>query len=175
MKTFIMTSQGEYFDFTNVENNYYDIIDIASSLSKLCRFTGHCNRFYSVAQHSVFVSKIVPPEYAFEGLMHDSAEAFLGDVSSPLKRLLPDYQKIEKNLYENLARYFHFPENMSPEVKQADLIMLATEKRDLFDKDSGNEKWEILKNVVPLKEKITPLDHYGAYDLFIDRYIELCK
>lgn len=130
----ILTSKGYDFCFFDWDGfaNLYDIQDIAHALSNLCRFTGHTREFYSVATHSVHVSRIVPRQHALAGLLHDAAEAYLGDVSSPLKALLPDYKKLERFFEAQIFKHFGLPAELPPEVKQADQIMLATEMRDLM-------------------------------------------
>ena len=57
-----MTRSGLYIDFLDPSKNVYTIEDISEALSKICRFTGHTNSFYSVAQHSYICSLLVPPD-----------------------------------------------------------------------------------------------------------------
>ena len=100
MQPVIVTRCG-YFDFTAPEGYAFEIDVIAQALSKLCRFAGHTSGFYSVAQHSVFVSMLLEaegPELAMMGLLHDAAEAFVGDVAAPLKMLLPEYKAVEQRV-----------------------------------------------------------------------------
>lgn len=91
---FILTYTGEIFKFKDVCPDTICIEDIAHSLSHLCRYTGHTNMFYSVAQHSLLVSEKMPnevgPEEKLGGLLHDAAEAYIGDMSTPLKFFLRD-------------------------------------------------------------------------------------
>ncbi len=121
-KSSISITGGQFFDLLAPEKSEYSIDVIATALANLCRYTGHVTRFYSVAEHSVLVSKICPPLYALEGLLHDASEAFVGDVSSPLKKLLPAYQQIEDNIQEDIAKRFNlvypFPECIHRADKQ---------------------------------------------------------
>jgi uncharacterized protein len=90
----IRLHSGALFDFLNPEASKFTIEDIAHGLSNICRYAGQCSRFYSVAEHSVYVSETAKG-FEYPALMHDAAEAFLGDVSGPLKRLVPEFKKIE--------------------------------------------------------------------------------
>ncbi|MEM4379972.1 MAG: hypothetical protein QXL01_04720, partial [Thermoplasmatales archaeon] len=86
MEPWIETYSGKKFDY--LAQSELDIEDIAHALSNLCRFNGHTRVFYSVAEHSVNVSSMVPPELKIAALLHDAAEAYIGDVPSPLKQLI---------------------------------------------------------------------------------------
>lgn len=160
---------GKHFNFLNITPESICIEDIAASLSNICRFTGHLQDFYSVAQHSVYVSYLVPPEFALEALLHDAAEAYCNDIASPLKALLPDYRRIEKSVESAIAAKFSLPGEMSSQVKNADLIMLATERRD-FDIDDGTP-WPILEGISARSDVILcPLSPRQARVLFLQRY-----
>lgn len=123
----ILTHSGKRFSFQDIDPETIDIEDIATALSNICRFTGHLDQHYSVAQHCVLVSHLVEPHLAFEALMHDASEAYCGDVSSPLKARLPDYREIEGRVDRAIRAKYGLPLVESPEVKVADLRMLASE------------------------------------------------
>jgi len=173
MEPKITTVSGEWFDFTNPLNSKINIYDIAHALANTCRFSGHSSRFYSVAQHSIWVSKIVPPEDALAGLMHDAAEAFIGDVTKPLKEILPDYQRVEGRIETAVRIKFRVPVNMPGSVKEADLVMLATERRDLMP--NNNSGWSILRGVKPLKKKIRWCPIWLVRWRFLARFRKLQK
>ncbi len=166
--TWITTGSGGRFDYEAPELTEIHISDIAHALSQLCRFTGHTRRFYSVAQHSVLVSHLVPPEHALAGLLHDAHEAFVGDMATPLKDLVPDYRVIEARAWEAVAARLGVDPILPACVKRADIIALATERRDLLPRDG--RVWAILENVVPCLERIEPLGPEAAEALFLARY-----
>jgi hypothetical protein len=101
--------------------------DIAHALAMQTRFTGHCRRFYSVAQHSVHVSHVCDRRDALWGLLHDASEAYLSDVSRPVKRLpeMSEYRSAEQRLLAVICERFGLPEAEPPSVKRADTSAAA--------------------------------------------------
>ena len=134
----IITHSGKYFDLANPDPAMVDIEDIAYALGQLRRFTGHAN--YTIAEHSLWVSYVVPPQYALEGLMHDAAEAYVGDISAPLKGLVPGFKAVEQRIERAVADRFKLQILDDPEIKRAvkvaDLRAVAAERAALFPKDS---------------------------------------
>lgn len=149
-----------------------DINDIAFALSHINRFTGHVGQ-YSVAQHSVMVSSILPKCFALEGLMHDAHEAYIGDVSAPLKQLLPEYKVLEGWYMTEIRSAFGLPicphDPYNPAVKAADLIMLVTEAKS-FGFDINNEHWP---QVEPARMKVKPWSPEHAEKAFLQQFKRL--
>jgi hypothetical protein len=176
----IITFNGRYFDFTNISQNKIEIVDIAKGLSNVCRFAGQCDRFYSVAEHSVLVSRIVERagcswRVVFAALMHDVSEALLGDMTSPLKSLLPEYKVIESEVQTYLIdRLAPLAITDHPFIRVADLIALAVEQRDVMH---NTDVWGALTGTYGneliaqfnIHESLMP---EGAYELFLNRYTE---
>ena len=165
----IALRSGAYFDFEVPETSQITIYDIAHALSMICRFTGHCHRFYSVAEHSVHCSYLVPKEDALAALMHDAAEAVMGDVSRPLKSLLPDYKRIEHRVEKAILARFGLPAQLPPSVKAADMQMLAVEQRQAMLND---DDWPglAIDGEGPALQFLSPPD---AYNTFLNRFHEV--
>jgi hypothetical protein len=131
----VLTRGGRYFDLLDPRSDDVSITDIAHSLAHQCRFNGHTRDYYSVAQHCVLCSQLVAethPELALEALLHDAAEAYLGDIASPLKSMLPAVEVIEAAIMEAICESFEVAWPLAPEVGIADRMMLAWERRDLM-------------------------------------------
>jgi len=167
----IQTFSGKKFDILNPTIESVDIVDIFHSISNLCRYTGHSSTFYSVAEHSVFVSQKVPNRFALLGLLHDAAEAYIGDLSTPLKYGLPDdFRRFIHDVeYRILGIIFEkygidWDGEFPTDVKEADTRMLITEKRDLHH-DSFS--WANYERVEPYSDiKVHGLDSRSA-NIFI--------
>ena len=164
---------GKKLYFLHPHPDQIDIHDIALGLSGMGRFYNQLHKWYSVAEHSVRVSWILPeddPMLQFMGLMHDGAEAYVGDVHSFLKRLIPQYQEIEYGVERVIALKYGMKFPYPAAVKMADLTLLATEKRDL----KHYSDWKS-SPYPPLKNKIVPWGREGARKEFLKRFNELQK
>lgn len=171
--TWILTHSGKHFDYADPQPDQIDILDIAHGLSNEARYAGQTRAFYSVAQHSVIASQIVEPRFAREALLHDATEAYCKDIPRPLKELLPDYQAIELRVDAVIRDKYRLPECTSVPVKRADLVMLATEKRDLMTPD--DTPWPIIYGVPPLPRKIIAVNAARSLSQFLRRWVELTK
>ena len=151
------------------------IEDIAHALANQCRFTGHVREFYSIAQHCVLVSLYCPPEDAFTGLMHDSAEAYLCDIARPVKYdpRFSFYKVAEKAMEQAIAVRFNLPPEPDS-VKKTDRRLLYTERRDLLHPLAmANRSWGPEPDTQPLEFTIVPWLPKEAEQRFLSRFKEL--
>jgi hypothetical protein len=125
-----------------------DIRDIAHALSLICRFTGHCKHFYSVGQHSILVSKFMPPKYRLEGLLHDAAEAYLNDMARPVKHLNSGYKSAESRLKKLIEHRFGL-EDVRDIVREVDDGLLYWEGYYLMPDVSS---WSVQRPIFELTE-----------------------
>ena len=146
--TFIQTYTGKKLDLKNPHPEQIDIIDIAHGLSQICRFAGQSSFFYSVAQHSIYVSrKLKTPKEKLLGLLHDATEAYIGDIPTPVKSLCPDYKAVEGRLWRVIAKKFDIPEKMPKHIKMIDMRVLSTERAEVF---ANRISWgEYMDNIEP--------------------------
>lgn len=186
----ILTASGKTVHPLDLRPGDIDITDIARSLANQCRFLGHLPGHYSVAQHSVLVSRIVNPANALHGLLHDAAEAYLGDVIRPYKHLVHFYlaygtapgpgqgaygllalQTAETNalavIYAGLG-LVPPDERARGEVEYADRVAYATEDRDLRGRANEDPR------VATLEEAVVPLERPAEAEAwFLRRWAEL--
>lgn len=180
---------GEYIE-THTNRHMYpfdpsaDMVcleDIAHAVAHLCRFTGHTNRFYSVAEHSVHVSLRVPKKFAKAALLHDAAEAYMHDIPRPLKRFLYvsldgdeglPYKVFEARLLDVIFGVFGLKSWTAPTssemrdaVHEADNRMLAREYIELINPELPRG----LAHVVPYDHNIGCLSPVEAKAAFLDR------
>jgi len=181
MNAKIVTYTGKPFDLLDPQPEMVCIEDIAHALAHICRYTGHVREFYSVAQHCVLMTNADLPGDPLQRLLHDSAEAYIGDIARPWKQLLyinrPDLapytthtilsvkifeQKIQDIIGEALGiKLIH-----SAEVKEADNRIMATEIRDLMPESDDYG----LGDVEPLEDIIIPLRAGVAEEAFLSDY-----
>ena len=202
--SWILTNSAQAFDLLNPQSDRVTPTDLAHALSNVCRFNGHCAWHYSVAQHSLLVAYIIEqeggtPEEQLAGLLHDGPEAYISDLTRPLKLLLLEaaqqrnqvwldivfqlgadhgaagikaaagrilntaendglfllldvYQQLEERIWFAIAERFDLPTELPAGVKDADMIALATEKRDLLPEHPA--EWECLQGYAPMPERI---------------------
>lgn len=136
-----LTSSGLLLDIANPRPEDIRITDIAHHLARICRFGGAViYQPYWVAIHSMMVSEKVPAEHALAGLLHDAAEAYLGDLASPVKALVPAFADLERRWNLAIGEKFGLGTQLAdqhPAVREADARALATERRDLMAVNPG--------------------------------------
>lgn len=171
---------GGFLDFAHPDPAQIQLGDVAHGLSQICRFTGQTEKFYSVAEHAVLVSTRLRNEgYSdwaqWEGLHHDNAEAFVGDLNKPLKDLLePQFKQIELRVWEavNIAFDLGLIPPQNPCVKEADNWALSLEAYLLLPSKGRNWfSWGLFdpREYVPALG-LTP---WQAKELWLKRYYEL--
>ncbi len=168
----ILLHSGRYVNPMALSPDDVAIEDIAHALGNQCRYSGHTHEFYSVAEHSVRVAGILeeagsPWDVVLFGLLHDAAEAYLVDLPRPLKldsALGEVYQVAEERCLQAVVCHFGLWPTEPPQVRAADLRMLATERRDLMP---GEEVWAVIADTVPLPDVIEPWEPRDARETFL--------
>jgi uncharacterized protein len=168
----VTTVSGKRVDVANMRPEDVCCCDIAHALSNICRFGGHTPHFYSVAQHSIVVADMLPKHLRLAGLLHDAAEAYVGDMVAPLKHgmISREYSEIEDAILRVIGKRFDVdlvPKH--PAVRLADRRACLTEFRDVMGLD-----WRLYvapseaASIAPSGAVLRPLDNVTARRLFSD-------
>jgi len=142
----IKVAAGHYVDLVSPDPGSIEIQSIASALSKICRFGGHCPKFYSVAEHCVRATAMASADgYTGDALvavfLHDAAEAYIGDMVKPLKVTMPQYGEAEQKMEAAIEVAFGVDfSRWTDVIKRFDRAMLKAEKVAMWPDDK--EKWE---------------------------------
>jgi uncharacterized protein len=148
-RAWIQTYGGGQFHILDPQQDEIRITDIGHALAMLCRFTGHTRKFYSIAEHSVLGSYLVPPKDALYFLMHDSSESYLNDINRPLKHFTgvgSEYLPVEKIVMEAILHKFRLPLEEPASIKKIDNAMLFAEKEQLLVPMEWDAKWGDVKS-----------------------------
>jgi len=167
----MVTVSGRQFWPLDPRAEEVEIEDIAHALSNICRFGGHVTRFYSVAQHCILVAACVPKEDQQWGLLHDAAEAYMGDMVRPIKRFMPNFKEAEDRLLRVIGERFGLTWPMPESVHVADDLVLGSEARDLMPGLCEYERRE----TAPKSLKVDPLHPDMARDLYLDTFRRLFR
>lgn len=160
--TSLRTWSGRYVDLIDPQPSDINIEDIAHALAKICRFGGHIHEFYSVAEHSIHCARVADEVFGYDCdtqlqcLLHDAAEAYLGDVCRPLKAHLGNaYRAIEQRFEYVIGQAFACQIGTHVDrVRHIDNAMLFAERRNLMMRDGvewhGEREAIYLATVYPL-------------------------
>jgi len=152
------TITGREIDLVAFSGRDVDLVTIAFALSNICRYNGHVKRHYSVAEHSMNLARLVHPSNRPYALLHDACEAYLGDLTAPVKKLLPKYQAIERRFQDTIFKHFGLNTKIPNEVLTADVVIRQAEMAVLMNLENGSsleDKNETLSDIV---KKITLYD-----------------
>ncbi|HAM57110.1 MAG TPA: phosphohydrolase [Candidatus Rokubacteria bacterium] len=173
--SYIVTYTGRRFPYGGeIPDSAISLTDIALALSRICRFGGHIESLYTVAQHSVLVSRWCNPKHALDGLLHDAAEAYVGDLVAPLKHTdaAAGLRELEVRIHAAIARKFGVYPVLPMDVVLADRAVYAAEVRNLFPSYQRVERlrWG---GPEPIPEIIVPISPEAARAAFLLRFVEL--
>jgi hypothetical protein len=172
---FIPTYMGKAVDPIDPDIKDFHIIDIATGLSNLCRWSGQTKTFYSVAEHSLWVSYLVPEHWAIEGLMHDAAEAYVNDIVRCVKKELPLYNEIEKRVMAEICEAFSLydPLLWPDYINAADNDVGNNEIRDLVT--NGPERYPTCKAETFIDLTGPRMTPEVAKKAFLERFLKLLR
>lgn len=179
--TWILTNQGIRFELLAPTADMVHPNDIAFSLARLCRFNGHTSKHYSVAEHCYRAHELVEPEHQLVTLLHDATEAYIGDMTRPLKLAMRGYAQdmavddvygqVEQRIWLAICERFDLEPELPDQVKEADMYMLAVERRDLMPEHP--DAWECIQGIELPAWHIKPWSAEEARDRYFQRLMSL--
>ena len=150
--SWLQTATGRRVSVLDPQPEEIFIEDIYPAISKQCRFNGHCDIFYSVAQHCVLGSELAEEWYskdiAKEFLLHDATEAYMGDLIRPVKVMIPEFGTVEARFWRAISNKFNLSYEHTKECQYLDNVMVTWEKRDMLP---NSETWPNLPDITPMK------------------------
>lgn len=168
MDNWIRLYSGGKFSFLHPKSSQIHIKDIVHCLSLIQRYNAHTKIPYSVLNHLIICHDYAPEKYKKEALSHDFSEAYLCDIPSPLKILIPQYKEIELRVEKVMAKKFNLVFPFPSEIKIIDLTVRATEQRDLMR--GKDYKYSLY---LPYDKKIKPLSTEKCKEEFMKRFNKL--
>ena len=191
VKSVIPTFTGKKFDIFRPKAELVEILDIAHGLSQECRYAAQASRFYSVAEHSVAVSRwaetlaskaghpySVTNRIALWGLIHDASEAYgLRDLPPPIVSNAPwgaAYKLSHSVVMKAVCERFALQSAMPGEVVEADIRMVTTEWKTLIHESIPYSFYKE-KEPEPFPMKIDCLAPVDAKALFLLRFNHLTR
>jgi hypothetical protein len=174
--SWILTISARKFDLLNPAAAMVRTSDIVHALSLVCRFTGHCAYHYSVAQHSLLVASILAehcpgPENQGIALKATIRHLLPNEQGQGLSALVDVYQQIEDRVWFAICEHFALDPDLPASVKRADMVALATEKRDLLPEHP--EPWPCLLGIEPMPFRVARTDYEEVRIMFHRRLLEL--
>jgi 5'-deoxynucleotidase YfbR-like HD superfamily hydrolase len=171
--SYITTHTGLSVDPLDLRPEDVNLADIAHHLALQCRWSGAVKFHYSVAQHAYHASYLVPKDQAYNALHHDDPEAWLQDMAKPLKNhetLGQAYRGVEKRIERMLRDAFGIRFPVSPEVKEADLLMLCAEADQLVH---GRKHWTYYRELPAADIEIQKWTPEKAERMWLKRHHQL--
>lgn len=166
---FVRMQTGDLVNLLQPQDTNFNMGNIATALSRLCRFSGQTKDFYSVAEHSVYVSLLAEKLGGdpWAALWHDSSEAVMNDLITPLKRRFPEYLKIEEGVMAALGAQFFFTVPFDHHVHRADRLMTEVEGMQMLPGWQTSLTAQDFALVTGMKAAC--LEHDMARQLFLQR------
>jgi hypothetical protein len=175
------TFSGKSFSVIDPQEKDICIEDIAHGLSNVCRYSGQCPRFYSVAEHSylmtIYALANIPKKLnPLSVLLHDGSEAYIADMPNYIKGYLPTYKAFEEDIMIQIGAKFNCSFD-DPRIKELDLAILKTEIMDMFrfTKEDFLPDRKFLSDVFPLPIVILNWNPEEAEKNFLGLYETLTR